>query len=140
MHSKYPLTCFSAWVVVIKLGDQMFCDRNAFRFTEQCRGNELWEQHNDGRDDVSQVFKNVLSTGTRTYRLVVGKLIFFLNHTSNIFLCLRYKEYLVELIYGRSAMIRAPGRMDKVGTAAEQLGPVTGGSANPVAKTRTSGD
>jgi len=30
--------------------------------------------------------------------------------------------------------------MDKVGTVAEQLGPVTGGSANPVAKTRTSGD
>jgi len=37
-------------------------------------------------------------------------------------------------------MIRAPDRMDKVETATEQLGPVTGGSANPVAKTRTSGD
>jgi len=46
----------------------------------------------------------------------------------------------VELIYGRSAMIRAPDQMDKVGTAVEQLGPVTGESVSPVAKTKTSGD
>jgi len=37
-------------------------------------------------------------------------------------------------------MIRVLGRTDKVGTAAGQLGPATGGSASPVAKTRTSED
>lgn len=37
-------------------------------------------------------------------------------------------------------MTLAPGRTDKVAVAAERSGPVTGGSASPAAKTRTSGD
>lgn len=67
--------------------------------------------------------------------------LFVLLCTSNMFfLCLRYIEYLVEFIYGRSVTIRALGQTDKVAIAAERFGRVIGGSASPVAKTRTSGD
>lgn len=99
---------------------------------------------------MSQVLENVVqSTGTRANRLVVGECViqlllfsFFrasmrIGHISMFIRCI---EYLVVLIYGRSATIRVPDRTDKAGTAAERSGPGTGGSASPAAKTRTSGD
>lgn len=121
----------------------MSCNRYAFGFTEQRhRGVEFRWWHNNRRADydVPQVFEDFLPTGTGAYRLVVGESICFTLYIEHIFPCLRYIEYLVEFIYGRSATTRAPGRTDKAATAADRCGQVTGGSASLAVKTRTSGD
>lgn len=66
---------------------------------------------------------------------------FLLCCASNIFLCLRYIEYWVELIYGRSVMTRVPDRMDKVAVVGRAAGPRgTEESVSLAEKTRTSGD
>lgn len=116
--------------------------RHAFRYKERYWRVKLWKQHHDRRFNLSQVLENVLPTRTRTYRLIVGEFILFvfLHCVPNTFLCSHYEEYLVELIYGRSVMTRAPVRMDKVKMAADRSDPVTEGSASPAAKTRMSGD